>query len=491
MTGPRPGDVSTMAPVFVLCTSRSGSTLVRFLLDAHPDLACPPETGLPEMCAHLAGVGSQLAGMPLGGRSAVEGPALRPPVLAGIRQVVDLMTRPYLARRGRLRYCDKSLGTVKHAELLMQLFPSATFLCIYRHPMDVIASGIEACPWGLSGFGFDSYAAASPGNAVLALARYWVDQVSAIRAVQQRFPEHCHPVRYEDLVADPETVADEIFRFIGVSPVAGILNNCFTSERERNGPADYKIWHTSRITADSVGRGWTVPADRLPPPVVLALNTLADELGYVRIDDQWGVSAGSGDQCVPGSRRTTPVPVPVPAGDRPPAIPPACQLIGERLQAGIFQFADSFARRWKPVCGGSFRLTAAPPTGVWEGATRWRIDLASRTVTTTLAGPDDHPDGAAWEVVGTAETWEQVVTGRLNLAVALRHRRLRYSDHGDTGPAGMTARMGMLAELLDITAWRSANAVAPHGRSAAHSATAPPPGRSSRTIVPVAAGDVG
>jgi len=31
-------------PVFVLCNGGSGSTLLRFVLDAHPDLACPPET---------------------------------------------------------------------------------------------------------------------------------------------------------------------------------------------------------------------------------------------------------------------------------------------------------------------------------------------------------------------------------------------------------------------------------------------------------------
>ena len=31
-------------PVFVLCNGRSGSTLLRFLPDAHPELTCPPET---------------------------------------------------------------------------------------------------------------------------------------------------------------------------------------------------------------------------------------------------------------------------------------------------------------------------------------------------------------------------------------------------------------------------------------------------------------
>ena len=40
-------------PVFVLCSGRSGLTLLRFLLDAHPDLACPPEMKLPPAVAYF------------------------------------------------------------------------------------------------------------------------------------------------------------------------------------------------------------------------------------------------------------------------------------------------------------------------------------------------------------------------------------------------------------------------------------------------------
>src|SRR5215469_17608838 len=82
------------APVFVLCHGRSGSTLLRFLLDAHPELACPPETNLPGLCVQLATVWSLIEGAPL----------------------------------------------------LARVYPQARFVCMYRHPMDVIASGVEACP---------------------------------------------------------------------------------------------------------------------------------------------------------------------------------------------------------------------------------------------------------------------------------------------------------------------------------------------------------
>jgi hypothetical protein len=42
------------SPVFVLTASRSGSTLLRFILDSHPDLACPPEASVASSAAALA-----------------------------------------------------------------------------------------------------------------------------------------------------------------------------------------------------------------------------------------------------------------------------------------------------------------------------------------------------------------------------------------------------------------------------------------------------
>ena len=110
-----------------------------------------------------------------------------------MRRTLDEMTGSYLARHGKKRYCDKSLGTARMAELLVRVYPGAKFLCLYRHPMDVIASGLEACPYGLQGYGFDPYIAATPGNAVWALARFWADNVSAIRAAEQQYPRLLPP----------------------------------------------------------------------------------------------------------------------------------------------------------------------------------------------------------------------------------------------------------------------------------------------------------
>ena len=300
-------------PVFVLCMGRSGSTLLRFLLDSHPELACPPETSLPALCGQLAVVWSLIEGAPLSANRGDAPPQVPDAAIAGIRRMLDEMTGGYLARRSKKRFCDKSLGSARSARLLLRIYPQARFVCLYRHPMDMIRSGLDACPWGLNGYGFDLYAGSSPGNAVLALARYWLDNATAIAEFEYRHPGHCHRVRYEDLVAAPEETAGDLFAFLGAAPAPGITSRCFTGERERFGPADYKIWATSAITGDSVGRGESVPVGLIPPPITEAINELTGTLGYLPIDQEWGTSRRPADPRVPGTGKAPAVPRPAPS----------------------------------------------------------------------------------------------------------------------------------------------------------------------------------
>jgi len=431
--------------VFVLCTSRSGSTLLRFLLDAHPDLACPPETRLPGVLTQLATAWSATHALSWPGGKNSQAP-IQEAAAAGVRQTVDQMLGPYLAARGKGRYCDKNLGTEQHAEVLLSVFPNAKFLCLYRHPMDMIASGVEACPWGLVNYGFEPYAARAPGNSVHALARYWADHTAAILAVQDKYPARCHRVRYEDLVAEPESVASEVFGFLGVPPVAGISSLAFSRERERSGPGDFKIWNTSEIGSDSVGRGWSVPANLIPAPLLGTVNEIADRLGYVRIDEQWGAAARPGDLRVAANGQAGPQPS-RPAG---PA-PPGAVLLGERVRGGLGRLDDQFARDWQAYRDGSFLITALAPASRDDDAW-WFIDLNAGTA---AAGRGTCPHGELWSVTGPAATWEAVIRDGTNLGVAFRRHGMRYRDKGDGGAGSVLAdnRVAMLSDLLGITSW--------------------------------------
>jgi Sulfotransferase family len=483
-----PGGRSARAgadPVFVLCAGRSGATLLGFLLDSHPELACPPETRLAAVCPQIAGVWSQLEGSPLPAERVSGPPAIPGAALAGIRHTMNRMIVPYLERRGKRRYCDKSLGAAEHADVLRAVFPGAKFLCLYRHPMDVIAAGIEACPWGLNGFGSDTYADRSPRNTVMALAQFWAANVAMILAVEERFSECSYRVRYEDLVADPQEVSDGIFRFLGVPPVPGLPEACFTAERERDGPSDDKIWHTSRIDPRSVGRGWSVPAALVGPSLTATINALAGQLGYLPIGAQWGISPLAPDPRRPGSG---PGAARRPASQGGPA-PPGLRLVVAHLLAGLDALDDRFARRWEPCSLETFLMTVTL-TGSGAVAARWRVDLKTRAVTSADGLRAGETAGARWEVTGPTDLWAQVIKGQLNLRVALRRRLLRYCDTGDPIPA-MLNRIAMLADLLGMTTWQRAPVPGPRPASDPVGPNgplrAPGPGRSAqprRAVMP-------
>jgi hypothetical protein len=435
--------------VFVLCGGRSGSTLLRFLLDAHPDLACPPETNVPALCGQLATVWSLIEGAPLSANRGDEPPEIPEAAIAGVRHMMDMMVGSYLERRGKKRYCDKSLGTARFVELLTRVYPDAKFICLYRHPMDVIASGLEACPWGLNGYGFDPYIASTPGNSVLAMARFWADNVSSILRAEELFPEHCHRVRYEDMVSDPEAVAAGVFEFLGVPPAPGVSANCFAPTRERFGPADYKIWHTSKITDDSVGRGWTIPAGLMGAEMNAMVNELAGKLGYLPVDDTWGTRE------LPPDLRLPPADGESPAGGEPAASghaeagpEPAAGRIGELLTAGLDRINGRFGERWAPCTDEAFCVLILPEAKA-SPPVRWRVDLAGRAITS----PAEDLDDTAWDMIGTGGVWEEIIDGKLDFSVAMRRCQIRYLDSGEAPPEAHDTRVGMLADLLGLTSW--------------------------------------
>lgn len=328
--------------------------------------------------------------------------------------------------------------------------------------MDVIASGMEACPWGLNGYGFDSYIATTPGNAILALARYWADSATAILAAEERFPGRCVRVRYEDLVIDPERTADQIFNFLDATPAPGISARCFSAERERFGPGDHKIWYTSTISSSSIGRGWSIPATLISPQVLTTINELTAKLGYMPVDGEWGTSAPPadlrltvGDTDLVGSEvhsiRDEAVTSAVSAGAAHANEPAHSRLLGNRLQANLEQLGPEITARWDPY----IRETAVAvwiPDNSDGAAEHWLIDLKNRIVTFTT---DEAQENSDWDVIGSAGAWEQVIAGNLNLSVALRTCKIRYCDSDESlgGPVASDARIAILAELLGITGW--------------------------------------
>ena len=228
------------------------------------------------------------------------------------------------------------------------------------------------------------------------------------------------------------------------------MARCFGPGPQRFGPGDYKIWNTGGVSADSVGRGWAMPAGKIPAPVLGRLNELADVLGYIQVGEQWGTGARPADL---RARKDDPAPAAAPAA---PELPAWAAAVDERVRAGLARAGQEFAREHGQRARESVLLFVNAPA--WADADAWwRLDLAAGTVT---AGMGEAGADSDWSLTGSAQAWDRLLAGQANLGVAFRRGELRYADKGDAGAGsiGADTRVAALTDLLGIARWVAAKA---------------------------------
>jgi Sulfotransferase family len=415
-------------PIIILTGARFGSTLVRRILDSHPDLACPPETNISKTCEQLASAwrlvdpessGSELSSI----------------ATSALRAMMNSLFAPYLLRRDKIRWCDKSLGTVRVADELLKIYPKARFICLYRHCMDVIFSGLEASPWGLLGFGFENYAPHHGGNSVAALASYWTDHVGSLLAFEERHPDNCHRIYYEELVQEPRKVVDSMLSFVGAEPDPGITGRIFTRLGAAAGPGDYKIHGTASISGDSVSRGARVPAALIPPPQLQIINFLLGRLGYRKVDESWGRTPCPSFVLERNGAR---YPAERMSGEQDATLAQLHDIMSERMLAKL---ADPAIRISDRDGTSRFALVAYTVGGA-TASCGWRVDGRNRELTRIA---DPRQLDTDWFVTGEVDTWLDVLAGEVSLPLATKAGELRYVEPAAESHPGRTMAMDALA----------------------------------------------
>jgi Sulfotransferase family len=437
---PSPGSACD-SPVFVLTSSRSGSTLLRFILDSHPELACPPETLVSSSCASLLRSWAILEDAGSEGKPSADRGQVPAAGIAVVQSAMDQLFGAYLRRRDKRRWCDKSLDSHMYAELIAQAYPKAKFICLYRHCMDVIASGIEACPWGVSRFGFDPFVAQYPGNNVAAIGAYWMSCAQTIMKFEEEHPSSCHRIRYEDLVTAPEETAAAMFDFLDLPRVPGITDECFKIPHESNGPGDEKIWFTDRVKSSGIGRGVKVPVGALPEPMQADINQALDKLGYKQLGAGWNEVTGAFD---PRFNVTAAASTPNGKASAPDGQPEAASTLrelDERLSLRTGTDLEAFAARWPGLQTDTLALVV---DGDEPTERRWSLSDVSEPVATLIAAPG---------------TWRSLLSGETNVVSELTSGRLRCVNKRD--------RYRLRSEELHALTWLLGLAHIPVERAAA------------------------
>jgi hypothetical protein len=271
-TGPEGG----APPFFIVGSARSGTTLLRLMLNAHPDVAVPPESRfITELWAHSPEVDrrSFLDALRTHARfNAWELPIERVEEELGDRSpivyadAIDAVYRAYTKARGKKTWGDKTPRYVEDIPFLARQFPDARFVHLVRDGRNVALSYADV-PFG--------------PKTVAKAADLWARRVSTgMRDGRALGPDRYLEMRYEDLVEDIEGRAKEICDFLGLAFDAGMLDY---TERARSDVLPRAAKYNPHVTEKPIAqtRSWQtdMPDRHVAVFEVIAGSVLA-ELGY-------------------------------------------------------------------------------------------------------------------------------------------------------------------------------------------------------------------
>jgi len=207
---------ASTSPFFLVGNDRSGTTLLRLVLD-RGSVAIPPES---MFLADFA---------PVRQRGGLEDPAQAerlmraiwnhprvrlwnlpgeaPPVPSGLgheeayRFIVSAPFEAYARKEEKARWADKTPLYLRYIEELDTIWPEARFVIVVRDGRDVALS-VMRVPFG--------------ANNVWAAARAWAHGIRLGLEAERRHPDQVVTVRYEDLVARPAEEGARVSEFLGL-----------------------------------------------------------------------------------------------------------------------------------------------------------------------------------------------------------------------------------------------------------------------------------
>ena len=232
------------SPIFVVGTMRSGSTLLRLLLDSHPNIAIGEETGF--------GGGLSAARTIPGWRYGSEWSSrigwTREELDARLRDLYSGMFERSALSQGKKRWGDKTPFHSWHMTDLAEVFPEAVFVAITRHPAAVVTSLKKKFHY-----------------AVPEASDYWTStNLEVLRQGLDLGSDRFVAIRYEDVVRTPEPTlralvawlgepwSDDLLRHQEVQAAKGAprLVDGSTSTREPIDPQKASAWQQALTPAE-------------------------------------------------------------------------------------------------------------------------------------------------------------------------------------------------------------------------------------------------
>jgi hypothetical protein len=263
-------------PIFVFCCARSGSTLLRYILDTHPAIVAPPELHLLMAARQLCWLFEHTA---IARNAPFDELDSKKYASCRARETLQGIMNEYAQRAGKSIWAEKSVSSIDFVDIFADLFPEARLIFLYRQAADVMASCAQAAQQTRGRFGFEPFVARTPGNVIDGLADYWLDKTRRLLEAESQLKNPRTRLRYEDLVREPATMAARLFDFLGLTMPERMLDSVFSSTHVP-GPGDGKILTTTGIHSHSIGHGARLAMHKLSSDRRQQIDELHKELGY-------------------------------------------------------------------------------------------------------------------------------------------------------------------------------------------------------------------
>jgi hypothetical protein len=273
----------TSTPVFVGGCPRSGTTLMRSMLNAHPDLAIPHETRfVVDAYRNRRAYGdlSQEANAQKLARFVVKRKQSRidrldltpdqivEAILDAPPTIGSKLAAPYSAHaaaQGKARWGDKRPHYVLNLDAVFAMFPQALYVNMVRDPRSAVASINEM------GANRNWYE-----DGIIDGLDVWTrSQLEADRWRRKVGPERFYEVRYESLVEDPESELAKLTAFLDLDPEGIDSMLTYHETRDVKAPKLHKLVRKP-VTTAAVRRFET---SLEPTEVALIERELATEMG--------------------------------------------------------------------------------------------------------------------------------------------------------------------------------------------------------------------
>ena len=206
-------------PLILLGVSRSGTTLLRVILDRSPGIAIPDESFFVPLLARRHGKTADaerflddVARVPAIRDWGLSVASLAPRIRSGmpIGEAIAAIYEAYADTAGKPRWGDKTPMYMRHLALLDELFPTAQYVHLIRDGRDAALSFLQM-PEGTF-----TRTWAHPRTPAQ-FACLWRKEVGDARVLGGRIgATRYHEVRYEALVANPDATVHGVCAFAGI-----------------------------------------------------------------------------------------------------------------------------------------------------------------------------------------------------------------------------------------------------------------------------------